>query len=72
LHQPLLQNLVWSRAAGDTIFAAGVVGIAMFVIGLATGRLCEKSSAATAMCSLIKRWREAFARSDAYTHPRVM
>jgi nitric oxide reductase large subunit len=22
LHHPLLQNLVWSRAAGDTIFAA--------------------------------------------------
>ncbi|NGQ93957.1 nitric-oxide reductase large subunit [Brevibacillus sp. SYP-B805] len=47
LHQPLLQNLVWIRAAGDTIFAAGVVGIAMFVIGLATGRSYEKSSAAS-------------------------
>jgi nitric oxide reductase subunit B len=33
-----LQNLVWLRAFGDTIFAVGIVGIALFVIGLKTGR----------------------------------
>ncbi|SFE63159.1 nitric oxide reductase subunit B [Paenibacillus algorifonticola] len=38
LHTRTMQNLVWLRAVGDTIFALGVVGIVIFVIGLATGR----------------------------------
>jgi len=45
LHQPLLQKLVWIRAVGDTIFAAGVIGIAIFVLGLKTGRSYAESSA---------------------------
>ncbi len=38
LHQSIIQNLVWLRAVGDTIFAAGIVGLAVFVIGLVTGK----------------------------------
>jgi nitric oxide reductase subunit B len=38
LQSPLMQNLVWGRAVGDTIFAAGIVGIVLFVIGLKTGK----------------------------------
>lgn len=38
LHSPLMQNLTWFRAVGDSIFALGIVGIAIFVIGLKTGR----------------------------------
>ncbi len=38
LHTNLMQNLVWFRAVGDTIFAAGIVGIVWFVVGLKTGK----------------------------------
>lgn len=38
LNQTIIQNLVWFRSFGDTIFALGVVGIAWFVISLKTGR----------------------------------
>jgi nitric oxide reductase subunit B len=38
LHQNLMQNLVWFRAVGDTIFAAGIMGLVWFVIGLKTGK----------------------------------
>ncbi len=38
LNQSIIQNLVWFRSFGDTIFALGVVGIAWFVISLKTGR----------------------------------
>jgi nitric oxide reductase subunit B len=32
-----MQVLRWMRAVGDTVFAAGIVALAWFVIGLATG-----------------------------------
>lgn len=32
-----MQNLRWLRAVGDTVFAAGVVALAWFVVGLKTG-----------------------------------
>jgi nitric oxide reductase subunit B len=38
LQQNVIQNLVWFRAVGDTIFALGIVGLAWFVIGLKTGK----------------------------------
>ncbi|MFC4102619.1 nitric-oxide reductase large subunit [Paenibacillus xanthanilyticus] len=41
LHSPAMQNLVWFRAVGDTIFAAGIVGIVWFVVGLKTGKSLE-------------------------------
>jgi nitric oxide reductase subunit B len=47
LHTPVMQNLVWFRAVGDTIFAAGIVGIAWFVIGLVTGRSIEQDQTGT-------------------------
>jgi nitric oxide reductase subunit B len=37
---------IWQRMGGQEV-AAAVVGIAMFVIGLATGRSYERSSAAS-------------------------
>jgi nitric oxide reductase subunit B len=37
LQTPLMQNLRWLRTIGDTVFAAGIVGIAWFVLGLKTG-----------------------------------
>ncbi len=37
LHGTVMQNLVWLRVPGDTIFALGAVGIAWFVIGLIRG-----------------------------------
>ena len=33
----LMQNLRWMRVIGDTIFAAGVVSLGWFVLGLKTG-----------------------------------
>ena len=38
LHKGFMQNLVWFRAVGDTIFAAGIVGIVWFIVGLVTGK----------------------------------
>ncbi len=37
LQTPTMQVLRWLRVPGDTIFAAGAVGLVIFVIGLATG-----------------------------------
>jgi nitric oxide reductase subunit B len=37
LHSPLMQNLVWLRIPGDTIFAIGAIGIGWFVLGLLRG-----------------------------------
>lgn len=38
LQSDVIQNLVWLRAVGDTIFALGIVALAWFVIGLRTGK----------------------------------
>jgi nitric oxide reductase subunit B len=37
LQQPMLENLRWLRAVGDTIFAAGILAMGWFVVGLTTG-----------------------------------
>ncbi len=37
LQTPLMQNLRWLRVIGDTIFAAGVVSLGWFILGLKTG-----------------------------------
>lgn len=44
LHGTLMQNLVWLRVPGDTLFALGAVGIGWFVLGLARGASFENSS----------------------------
>jgi nitric oxide reductase subunit B len=38
LHQSVIQNLVWFRSVGDTIFALGIIGLAWFILGLKTGK----------------------------------
>jgi nitric oxide reductase subunit B len=43
LQQPIMQNLRWLRAIGDILFAAGTIGLAWFVVGLATGRSLDKT-----------------------------
>jgi nitric oxide reductase subunit B len=43
LQQPVMQNLRWLRAIGDLLFAAGTIGLAWFVVGLATGRSLDKT-----------------------------
>ena len=43
LHTPVMQAFRWFRVFGDTIFAAGVVALVWFVIGLSTGRSLQKS-----------------------------
>jgi len=37
MQQPALETIRWLRLIGDTIFAAGAVALALFVIGLKTG-----------------------------------
>ena len=37
MQQDYLQTLRWLRAIGDTIFAAGIIALAVFVLGLKTG-----------------------------------
>ncbi|MEX0774717.1 MAG: nitric-oxide reductase large subunit [Phycisphaeraceae bacterium] len=37
MQSPLLVNLRWLRAIGDTVFAAGILSLAWFVLGLVTG-----------------------------------
>ncbi len=37
MQTPLMQNLRWMRVIGDTIFAAGVMSLGWFVLGLKTG-----------------------------------
>lgn len=47
LQQPVMQNLRWMRAIGDVVFAAGILGLAWFVIGLATGQSMDKTKLLT-------------------------
>ncbi|WP_207532384.1 nitric-oxide reductase large subunit [Desertivirga arenae] len=42
MQQPLMNTLRWLRVIGDTIFAFGTVGLALFVIGLKVGWSYEK------------------------------
>jgi nitric oxide reductase subunit B len=44
LQQPLMQNLRWFRAIGDTIFAIGALMLAWFLFGLITGRSYDFAS----------------------------
>jgi len=37
LQHPTLETLRWFRVFGDTIFAAGILGVGWFVVGLTTG-----------------------------------
>ncbi|RXF70457.1 nitric-oxide reductase large subunit [Arcticibacter tournemirensis] len=37
MQQPIMNTLRWLRVIGDTIFAFGTIGLALFVIGLKTG-----------------------------------
>jgi len=37
LQQPTLETLRWLRVVGDTIFAAGILGVGWFIVGLTTG-----------------------------------
>jgi nitric oxide reductase subunit B len=37
LQTDLMHTLRWMRVPGDTLFAAGVVSLVLFVVGLATG-----------------------------------
>ena len=45
LQQPHMQYLRWLRAIGDTIFAAGALMLAWFMVGLLTGRSYELAGA---------------------------
>lgn len=42
MQTPLMNTLKWLRVIGDTIFAIGTIGLALFVIGLKTGWSYEK------------------------------
>ncbi|WP_423147157.1 nitric-oxide reductase large subunit [Rubrolithibacter danxiaensis] len=44
MQQPLMNTLRWMRVIGDTIFAFGTIGLALFVIGLKTGWSYEKGN----------------------------
>lgn len=44
LQTPAMQNLRWLRMIGDTIFAAGVLSLMWFKLGLLTGHSFAKSS----------------------------
>jgi nitric oxide reductase subunit B len=37
MQTPLLDTLRWLRVIGDTLFAIGILGLALFVVGLKTG-----------------------------------
>ncbi len=37
LGKPILETLRWLRVIGDTIFAAGILGVGWFIVGLTTG-----------------------------------
>lgn len=34
MHEPLVDQLVWLRMIGDTVFSTGAVALAVFVVGL--------------------------------------
>ena len=38
-----MSTLRWMRVFGDTIFAAGIVALALFVVGLTTGRSYKRT-----------------------------
>jgi nitric oxide reductase subunit B len=42
MQDPTLETLRWMRVIGDVIFAAGVVALGWFVLGLKTGWSFEK------------------------------
>ncbi|WP_141733345.1 nitric-oxide reductase large subunit [Oligoflexus tunisiensis] len=42
MQAPLLDTLRWLRVIGDTIFAIGILGLAIFVVGLKTGWSTER------------------------------
>jgi len=42
MQQPVMNVLRWLRVVGDTVFALGTIGLALFVIGLKTGWSYEK------------------------------
>jgi nitric oxide reductase subunit B len=44
MQQPLLQNLRWGRAIGDSLFAIGALVLGWFVLGLVTGHSFEKDA----------------------------
>jgi nitric oxide reductase subunit B len=44
MQQPHMQYLRWLRAIGDTIFAAGALMLAWFMVGLLTGRSYDTAS----------------------------
>jgi len=42
LQTPVMQTLRWLRVPGDILFALGICGLVLFVIGIATGRSFQK------------------------------
>ncbi|HLO01564.1 MAG TPA: hypothetical protein VK191_00415 [Symbiobacteriaceae bacterium] len=42
---PIMDTLRWMRVIGDTIFAAGVLALGWFVLGLTTGWSVERGPA---------------------------
>jgi len=42
LQNPTLDTIRWLRMIGDTVFSAGVLGLAYFVVGLKTGWSVEE------------------------------
>ena len=46
MQQDYLQILRWMRGVGDTVFAAGILALAWFVLGLITGHSLTKGKAA--------------------------
>jgi nitric oxide reductase subunit B len=44
MQTPLLDTLRWLRVIGDTLFAIGIFGLAIFVLGLKTGWSTEKGT----------------------------
>jgi nitric oxide reductase subunit B len=42
LQQPWLQNIRWTRVLGDSLFTAGAVALAWFVLGIFTGRSFDR------------------------------
>jgi nitric oxide reductase subunit B len=42
LQQPWLQNIRWTRAIGDSLFTAGALVLAWFVLGIFTGKSFDR------------------------------
>ncbi|HWR16555.1 MAG TPA: nitric-oxide reductase large subunit [Terriglobales bacterium] len=45
MQMPILQNLRWARALGDTLFALGAMVLGWFVLGLVTGHSFDRKAA---------------------------